>query len=66
MFVGFFFLHSIWFVFRRRAVTTIEADEAAASSDFLNNKKTKEKEKERKRAKDKISISALLKVIFGM
>ena len=56
-----------------RAVTTIEADEAAASSDFLNKKNKKkqtnkeiEREKERKRAKDKISISALLKVIFGM
>ena len=52
-----------------RAVTTIEADEAAASSDFLK-KKTKEKErerkKERKKAKDEISISALLKGIFGM
>ena len=55
----------------RRAVTTIEADEAAASSDFLKKKKTnkekeRERERERKRAKDKISISALLKVIFGM
>ena len=58
-------------------VTTIEADEAAASTDFLKKKtkqtktktKTKrerEREKERKRAEDNISISALLKVIFGM
>ena len=38
-----------------RAVTTIEADEAAASSDFLNNKKRKrkrEREKERKKLKE--------------
>ena len=40
-----------------RAVTTIEADEAAASSDFLKkkqkqkNKKTKERERERERKK---------------
>ena len=32
-----------------RAVTTTEADEAAASSDFLKKKKTKEKERERKK-----------------
>ena len=31
-----------------------------------NKKKNKERERERKRAKDKILISALLKVIFGM
>ena len=51
-----------------RAVTTIEADEAAALSDFLQKKKPKDKERERerKRAKYKISISALLKGIFGM
>ena len=48
-----------------RAVTTIEADESAASSDFLK-KTERERERERKRAKDKISISALLKGIFGM
>ena len=30
-----------------RAVTTIEADEAAASSDFLNNKRERERERER-------------------
>ena len=44
-----------------RAVTTIEADETAASSNFLNNKKKKterEKEKEQK--------TALLKGIFGI
>ena len=48
-----------------RAVTTIGADEAAASSDF-RKKKTKEKEREKEKEKDKISISALLKGIFGM
>ena len=48
-----------------RAVTTIEADETAASSNFLKKKNRKRKRKG-KRAKDKISISALLKGIFGM
>ena len=49
-----------------RAVTTIQADEAAEAADFLKKmiiKKTKEKERERKIM---ISISALLKGIFGM
>ena len=70
------FLNGIDWYLDYRAVTTIEADEAAASSDFFSkkpqNKQTKkpereiERERERKRAKDNISISALLKGIFGM
>ena len=34
-----------------RAVTTIEADEATASSDFLNNKKRKKKRENEKEQK---------------
>ena len=36
-----------------RAVTTIEANEAAASSDFLQKKKKKRKTKEKEREKEK-------------
>ena len=57
-------MHFKVLLIKSRAVTTIEADEATASSDFL--KKKTEREREKEKSKDKISISALLKGIFGM
>ena len=56
--------------FTTMAILISSLREAAASSDFLKKKerikRERERERERESAKDKISISPLLKGIFGM